>query len=100
MLFGTWLNGVDIHIAKYIRLGICALFWTIWNTRNDLIFNGTKFTNFLQVIYKATTWIRMWLLLTHADYREIMVIGCSRWETIARAIFSRFGWRANNRLGV
>ena len=36
-LFGTWLNGVDIHIAKHIRIGICALLWAIWNTRNDMI---------------------------------------------------------------
>ena len=65
-----------------------------------MIFNGTKFTNFLQVIYRATAWIRMWSLLTHADYRGPMVIGCNRWKTVAWAIFSRFGWRVNNRLGV
>jgi hypothetical protein len=99
-LFGTWLNGVDNHLAKHIRIGICALFWAIWNTRNDLIFNGTQFTNFLQVIYKATTWIRMWSSLTHADFRELLVIGCNRWEMVARAIYSRFGWKANNKLGV
>ena len=99
-LFGTWLNGVDSHIAKHIRIGICALDWASWNTRNDLIFNGTQFMNFLQVIYKATAWIRMWSSLTHADFRELLVIGCNRWEMVARAIYSRFGWQANNRLGV
>ena len=99
-LFGTWLNGVDIHMAKHISIWMCALLRAIWNTRNDMIFNRTTFTNFLQVIYSATAWIRIWSLLTHADYMELMVIGCSRWETIARAIFSQFGWRANNRLGV
>uniref|UniRef100_A0A453ELD5 Uncharacterized protein n=1 Tax=Aegilops tauschii subsp. strangulata TaxID=200361 RepID=A0A453ELD5_AEGTS len=48
-LFGTWLNGVDIHIAKHIRIGICALLWAIWNTRNDMIFNGTTFTFFCRL---------------------------------------------------
>ena len=100
MLFGTWLNGVDTHIAKHIRIGICALLWAIWNTRNDMIFNGTTFTNFLQVIYRAIAWIRMCSLLAHADHRGPMVIGCNDWETVARAIFNRFGWRVNNRLGV
>lgn len=90
-LFGTWLTGVDIDIAKHIRIIICALFWAIWNTRNDMIFNGTKFINFLQVIYRATAWIRMWSLLTHADFRELMGIGYNRWETVARATISRFG---------
>uniref|UniRef100_M8AR08 Uncharacterized protein n=1 Tax=Aegilops tauschii TaxID=37682 RepID=M8AR08_AEGTA len=51
-----------------------------------------------KVIYKATAWIRMWSLFIHVDFRELMVIGCYRWETVARAIFSRFAWQANNRL--
>uniref|UniRef100_A0A453MRL9 Uncharacterized protein n=1 Tax=Aegilops tauschii subsp. strangulata TaxID=200361 RepID=A0A453MRL9_AEGTS len=67
------------YIAKHIRIGTCALLWAIWNTRNDMIFNGTNFTNFLQVIYRATAWIRMLSLLTHADFREPLDIGCNRW---------------------
>uniref|UniRef100_A0A453HI60 Reverse transcriptase zinc-binding domain-containing protein n=1 Tax=Aegilops tauschii subsp. strangulata TaxID=200361 RepID=A0A453HI60_AEGTS len=90
-LFGTWLNGVDLHTAKHIRIVICALLWAIWNTRNDVIFNGTKFMKFLQVIYRATTWICMWSLLTHVDSRELLVTGCNRLEMVAWTIFSRFG---------
>ena len=79
-LFGTWLNGVDVHLAKHIRIRVCTLLWAIWNTKNDIIFEA-QFTNFLQVIYRATTWIRMWSLLTHADFREPLVIGATggRW---------------------
>ena len=100
MLFGTWLNGVDSTLANHIRIGISALFWAIWDTRNGMIFQGKKLNNFLQVIYRATSWIHTWSLLNHVDNREHMDIGCNRWETVARAIFSRFGWRAVNRLGV
>lgn len=99
-IFTTWLNGVDAKISKLIGVGICALFWAIWNTRNDMIFNGKNFNNFLQVIYRATSWIRTWSLLSHAEYRDLMDIGCNRWEMAARVIFNRFGWRANNRLDV
>ena len=73
-LFGTWLNGVDIHTAKHIWIEICALLWAIWNTRNDMIVNGTKFTNFCRLSTELqpgsvcgpyslmrTTW-RLWLL--------------------------------------
>lgn len=38
-LFGTWLDGVDINVARQIRLGVCALLWAIWNCRNDMVFN-------------------------------------------------------------
>uniref|UniRef100_A0A8I6XUJ7 Reverse transcriptase zinc-binding domain-containing protein n=1 Tax=Hordeum vulgare subsp. vulgare TaxID=112509 RepID=A0A8I6XUJ7_HORVV len=99
-IFTTWLNGVDVKISKLIGIGICALFWAIWNTRNDITFNGKNFNNFLQVIFRATSWIRTWSLLSHVDSRGRMDIGCNRWEMVARVIFNRFGWRANNRLGV
>uniref|UniRef100_A0A453EL46 Reverse transcriptase zinc-binding domain-containing protein n=1 Tax=Aegilops tauschii subsp. strangulata TaxID=200361 RepID=A0A453EL46_AEGTS len=29
MLFGTWLDGVNVHLARNIRIGICALIWAI-----------------------------------------------------------------------
>uniref|UniRef100_A0A8I6WC46 Reverse transcriptase zinc-binding domain-containing protein n=1 Tax=Hordeum vulgare subsp. vulgare TaxID=112509 RepID=A0A8I6WC46_HORVV len=90
-MFTTWLNGVDVQLSRLIRIGICALLWAIWNTRNDIIFNGQKFTNFLQVIFRATSWIRTWSSLSLVDNRELMGIGCNRWETAARVIFNRFG---------
>jgi hypothetical protein len=53
-LFGTWLNGVETETAKHIRIGVCALLCVIWNCRNDLVFNRTTHTHFLQVIFRAT----------------------------------------------
>lgn len=99
-IFTTWLNEVDVRVSKLIRIGICALLWAIWNTRNNIIFNGKKFNNFLQVIFRTTSWIRTWSLLNHVDSRDIIAIGCNQWEMAARVIFNRFGWSASNRLGV
>ena len=28
-LFGTWLNGIEPDLARHIRVGVCALLWTI-----------------------------------------------------------------------
>jgi hypothetical protein len=99
-LFGTWLNGVEPITAGHIRIGVCALLWAIWNCRNDMIFNRQTLIIFLQVIYRATAWIRTWSLLSHVEAKELMAIGCNRWETVARDTYNRFGWRSNNRLGV
>ena len=98
-LFGTWLNGVLPHIASSIRIGICALLWAIWNCRNDMIFNRLSMINFLQVIFRATAWIRTWSLLTPTASREQLATGCNRWEMAARVFFYRFGWRSLHRSG-
>ncbi|XP_044433009.1 uncharacterized protein [Triticum aestivum] len=52
-----------------------------------------------KVIFRATTLIRSWSLLTPTEARERLVTGAIRWETVARDIFSRFGWRSCNRIG-
>ena len=77
-LFGTWLHGIDPIVAKHIRVGVCALLWAIWNCRNDLVFNNTANINFLQVIFRTTTLIRMWSLLTPTEAREHLVTGSFR----------------------
>src|SRR4051812_906134 len=46
-LFGTWLDGIDSEIARRIRVGVCALFWAVWNYMNDLVFNRTTHIHFL-----------------------------------------------------
>src|SRR3990170_3435388 len=98
-LFGTWLDGIDSETARHIRVGVCALLWAVWNCRNDLVFNRATNNHFLQVIFRATTQIRMWSLLTPTEARERLVTGSIRWEMVVRDIFNRFGWRSCNRIG-
>ena len=90
-LFGTWLNGIEPDLARHIRVGVCALLWTIWTCRNDLVFNRTSRIHFLQVIFRATALIRSWSLLTPMEASEHLVTGAIRWEMVARDIFNRFG---------
>ncbi|XP_044424176.1 uncharacterized protein [Triticum aestivum] len=52
-----------------------------------------------KVIFRATTLIRSWSLLTPMEAREHLVTGSIRWEMVARDIFNRFGWRSCNRIG-
>lgn len=74
--FGTWLQGVDVQVAKLIRVGSCALFWVVWNCKNDLVFNRQRDIHFLQVIVRASALIRTWSLLTPVKAREPLVTGC------------------------
>jgi hypothetical protein len=38
-IFGNWLNEIDMKTEARIRIGVSALCWSIWNYRNNIIFN-------------------------------------------------------------
>jgi hypothetical protein len=58
-MFGNWLNEITTKDKGFIRVGVCALLWSIWKVRNDFIFNKTAFPPFLQVISLTMHWIHM-----------------------------------------
>jgi hypothetical protein len=58
-MFGNWLNGVEKIDKAHIRIGISAICWSIWTSRNDIICNKQKETNFLQIIFRAVHWIQL-----------------------------------------
>ena len=97
-LFGNWLVGVDKDTKAYICIGVCAFLWAMWNCRNDVVFNGARTEQFLQVIHGATHWIQAWSYLLPADRRGRLDSGCTRLMAVVRAIFNQGGWRHNNRL--
>jgi hypothetical protein len=99
-MFGRWLMGVDKTNKHRIRIGVAAVCWSIWNHRNDIIFNSSKGTNFLQVIHLAVHWIQLWALLLPVDQREHMVSGCRRLLMVAQDFFSLAGWQRFKRLHV
>jgi hypothetical protein len=42
-LFRNWLKGIPKKDLIQVRVGVCAIIWAIWNTRNDFIFNKPNF---------------------------------------------------------
>jgi hypothetical protein len=97
-MFGRWLNGVDKTNKNGIRIGVSALCWSIWNCRNNFVFNRTTGTNFLQVIRMMVHWIQLWAHLLPADQREHMVFGSSRLLTVAQDFYRLAGWQRFRRL--
>ena len=98
-MFGNWLNGVPKSDKDRIHIGVSALCWSIWLTRNDIIFNRSKGTNFLQVIFRAVHWIQQWAYLLPEVQRKDMDIGCNRLLMVAHDFyFLVTGWRHINRI--
>ena len=97
-LFGNCLRGVSKTEKVQIRVGVCALIWAISNIRNDYIFNRAKKTSFMQFIPMATHWIGTWSYLQSMEKRGAMDFGCSRLESVASDLYSRFSWRSDRRI--
>jgi two-component response regulator (ARR-B family) len=98
-MFGRWLNGVRKDDKQKIRIGVSAICWAVWRTRNDIIFNKQNGTNFLQVIRRATHSIQQWVFLLPVEHQEDMVIGCNRMLVVAHDFFFQAtGWRHLNRI--
>ena len=71
---------------------------TIWNIRNDHVFNKQTSTSFLQVIHLATHWIRTWSYLQPVELRPFMDSGCSTLEMVAKELYNLCGWRIHKRI--
>jgi hypothetical protein len=39
-LFNDWANGMGPHMGKGLLIGAAALCWTMWTSRNDIVFNS------------------------------------------------------------
>jgi hypothetical protein len=52
-MFGSWLSNQNSKIRALIWVGIVALCWAIWKTRNDIIFHKIKYNLILQVIFRG-----------------------------------------------
>jgi two-component response regulator (ARR-B family) len=86
-MFGRWLNGVRKDDTQKIWIGVSALCWDIWKTKNDIIFNKQSGTNFLQVIRRAAHSIQQWVFLFPLEKHEDMVIGCNQMLVVAHDFF-------------
>ena len=53
-------------------VGAAALCWAIWRCRNDIIFNKTKYSSFIQAIFRGTYWLRLWVHLQHKDMTKVL----------------------------
>ena len=58
-MLGNWLSNFDNNERRVILVGAAALCWAIWKCRNDIIFNKTKYSLFMQTVFRGTYWLRL-----------------------------------------
>jgi hypothetical protein len=96
-IFGSWLHGVHLKVKNLIITGVAALCWAIWISRNDLVFNKTPMVTYLQVLFRATHWLRFWRYLQRVEDQEIIKETCRRIKVASmQFFFSYYGWSFTN----
>jgi len=90
-LFGNWLEGVDLKLKYMISVGACALCWTIWLCRNDVVSDNALVSTPMQVVFRGTHWIRFWAQMQKEEDRLQMKWGCRVLEITMMRIFSSNG---------
>jgi hypothetical protein len=98
-LFTNWLLGIGLKSRKQILVEATALCWAIWTSRNDIIFDNSPMKTYMQVVYRATYWCRLWVLLqTSEEDNNKMKDACRAIEAMIMQIFTNREWCFRNRL--
>jgi hypothetical protein len=58
-----------------IFIGVAAIYWAIWSSRNDLVFDKSLIVTYLQVIFGMMHWLRLWTTL-HKDKENLIKVAC------------------------
>jgi hypothetical protein len=53
-VFGGWVQRMNDKDRKLLLVGVGDMFWSIWLSRNDIVFNKTSILSYMQVIFRAT----------------------------------------------
>lgn len=72
-IFGNWLWGIEKELKPLVLLGAAATYWSLWLSRNDIVFGKKNNSSALQVIFQIIhrsirglsyrNWLhRIWLL--------------------------------------
>ena len=99
-MLGNWLSNFDNNERCVILVGAAALCWAIWRCRNDIIFKKTKYSSFMQAVFRGIYWLRLWAQLQRKDMIKVLFRKASlALEAVALEI-TNHGWKHNLRIGL
>jgi hypothetical protein len=100
-LFQQWSKGGNKKQNTLLLTTAAALFWTVWLTRNELVFDNYGPKSFLQVLFRGTHWLRQWAKLQrHEDLRSQLIAASQHLESSALQFFSSNGWLSARHIGL
>jgi hypothetical protein len=97
-MFRSWLSRVNSKDKNLILVGVAALCWSIWRSRNDIYLNDMKYNSFLQVVFRGGIFVKILGVAAIWGEKAMFRSVSSALEITTLKLSSRFGWKFNNRL--
>jgi hypothetical protein len=92
-LFNDWASGKGHNMMEFLLTGDATLVWTIWTSRNDIIFDNSPSKTYMRVLYRGTHLLRFYAQLQRREEESaLMKNACGVLETLVMQIFANFGW--------
>jgi hypothetical protein len=53
-MFNGWANSAGPQLRKFLLIGASALCWAMWTIRNNIVFDNSPLTTYMQVFCRGT----------------------------------------------
>jgi hypothetical protein len=60
-------SSFSIKQRALVLIGVAAFSWTLWLSRNDVVFQESKSKSYLRVMFRGTYWIRSLSILSREE---------------------------------
>jgi hypothetical protein len=50
-VFNGWANGLGKQVKSLLLVGAAALYWALWTSRNDIVFDNAPIKTYMQVLF-------------------------------------------------
>jgi hypothetical protein len=98
-MISMWTNQVRGKLRHQLLAGASVFCWTIWLSKNDVVFDKTLIKSLMQVLYRGTHWLYLWSQLENDDQDKVKIpMACRKLETVAMEIFATHRWSCNKRI--
>jgi hypothetical protein len=76
-LFNHWSKRGGTNHNLNLFTAAAALCWSLWISRNEIVFDKCRPKSFLQVLFRGTYWLHQWAQLQcHEDHQQELVNAC------------------------
>jgi hypothetical protein len=90
---GRWIWTFPGKVRTVVAVGVSALIWSIWKTRNAVVFDRDKILDPGSVVHKISYWFAHWARLQKPNVRRHQIIAAQLLTKVALEAFSmRNGW--------